>query len=100
VLHLAHYVRAVELDALKPGEFGVVLGADLARNLRALRGDKIALIAPQGERPLPGVGRPAAGKRARAAEQGRVAVPLLQIEEEIHVVSPGPSMQGVRAGVS
>ena len=30
------------------GEFGMVLGADLARALGVLRGDKVALIAPQG----------------------------------------------------
>jgi lipoprotein-releasing system permease protein len=41
-------MRSGSLDALKPGEFGVVLGADLARSLGVLRGDKIALIAPQG----------------------------------------------------
>ena len=41
-------MRAGSLDALRPGEFGVVLGADLARSLGVLRGDKIALIAPQG----------------------------------------------------
>jgi len=48
VADLAQHMRAGALEALRPGEFGVVLGADLARNLRALRGDKIALIAPQG----------------------------------------------------
>jgi lipoprotein-releasing system permease protein len=32
-----------------PGEFGIVLGAELARALRRLRtGDKVTLIAPQG----------------------------------------------------
>jgi lipoprotein-releasing system permease protein len=41
-------MRAGSLDALKPGEFGVVLGVDLARSLGVLRGDKIALVAPQG----------------------------------------------------
>jgi lipoprotein-releasing system permease protein len=41
-------MRAGSLDALRAGEFGVVLGADLARALGVLRGDKIALIAPQG----------------------------------------------------
>jgi lipoprotein-releasing system permease protein len=48
VADLARHMRAGSLDALKPGEFGVVLGADLARTLGVLRGDKIALIAPQG----------------------------------------------------
>ena len=41
-------MRTGSLDALRAGEFGVVLGADLARALGVLRGDKIALIAPQG----------------------------------------------------
>jgi lipoprotein-releasing system permease protein len=48
VADLARHMRAGSLDALRPGEFGVVLGADLARSLGVLRGDKIALIAPQG----------------------------------------------------
>ena len=36
------------VDALQPGAYGIVLGADLARALGAMPGDKIALIAPQG----------------------------------------------------
>lgn len=36
------------LDDLKPGSFGVVLGADLARSLHVFTGDKVTLIAPQG----------------------------------------------------
>ncbi len=41
-------IRSGSLDALQPGEFGVVLGADLARALRVFVGDKVTLIAPQG----------------------------------------------------
>jgi lipoprotein-releasing system permease protein len=48
VADLARHMRAGKLEDLKPGEYGVVLGADLARNLGVLRGDKIALVAPQG----------------------------------------------------
>ncbi|HYI88000.1 MAG TPA: lipoprotein-releasing ABC transporter permease subunit [Burkholderiales bacterium] len=48
VADLAQHMRTGSLDALRAGEFGVVLGADLARALGVLRGDKIALIAPQG----------------------------------------------------
>jgi lipoprotein-releasing system permease protein len=48
VADLAKHMRSGALDDLKPGDFGVVLGADLARALQVLRGDKIALIAPQG----------------------------------------------------
>jgi len=41
-------MRMGKLSALKPGEFGVVLGIDLARGLGAIPGDKVALVAPQG----------------------------------------------------
>jgi len=35
------------IDDLIPGEFGIILGKDLARSLGVLRGDKITLVAPQ-----------------------------------------------------
>ncbi len=41
-------IKSGGLDDLRPGEFGVVLGADLARSLRVFTGDKVTLIAPQG----------------------------------------------------
>src|SRR2546421_2774013 len=48
VADFGQYMRLDTLDALKPGEFGVILGADLARALMVLPGDKVAFIAPQG----------------------------------------------------
>ncbi|TMG81101.1 MAG: lipoprotein-releasing ABC transporter permease subunit [Betaproteobacteria bacterium] len=48
VADLGSHMRMGKLEALKPGEFGVVLGADLARGLQVLPSDKVALIAPQG----------------------------------------------------
>jgi lipoprotein-releasing system permease protein len=36
-------------DALREGEFCVVLGRDLARNLGVMRGDSVTLIAPSGQ---------------------------------------------------
>ena len=48
VADLARHMRTGSLEELRGGDFGVVLGADLARALGVLRGDKIALIAPQG----------------------------------------------------
>ena len=48
VADLARHMRAGSLDDLRAGQFGVVLGIDLARALGVTRGDKIALIAPQG----------------------------------------------------
>lgn len=37
------------LDALVPGEFGIVVGTELARTLGVSRDDKIVLISPQGQ---------------------------------------------------
>jgi lipoprotein-releasing system permease protein len=48
VADLGQHMRAGSLEALKPGEFGVVLGVDLARALGVIPGDKVALVAPQG----------------------------------------------------
>jgi lipoprotein-releasing system permease protein len=41
-------MRAGKLTDLKPGEFGIVLGKDLAANLGVTDGDKITLVAPEG----------------------------------------------------
>lgn len=38
-----------ELENLIPGDFGIVIGMELARSLGAFRGDKIVLISPQGQ---------------------------------------------------
>jgi lipoprotein-releasing system permease protein len=46
---IAQHMQKGSLQALRPGEFGVVLGSDLARALRVAPGDKIAFIVPQGE---------------------------------------------------
>src|SRR6185503_19076746 len=48
VANFAQHMRSGSLDALKPGEFGVILGIDLARALGVIAGDKVALVAPQG----------------------------------------------------
>jgi lipoprotein-releasing system permease protein len=48
VSDLGEKMRIGRLEDLKPGAFGVVLGADLARALAVLPGDKVALVAPQG----------------------------------------------------
>ncbi len=43
-----HILGADSLDVLKPGEFGVILGRDLAAMLRVRVGDKVALLVPEG----------------------------------------------------
>jgi lipoprotein-releasing system permease protein len=48
VADFARHMKSGRLDALKEGEFGIILGAELARALQAYAGDKVALIAPQG----------------------------------------------------
>jgi lipoprotein-releasing system permease protein len=49
VADIGRHMKAGRLDALVPGEFGIVLGQELARALGALPGDKVVLIAPQGQ---------------------------------------------------
>jgi lipoprotein-releasing system permease protein len=49
VADLAQHMKSGTLAALKPGEFSVVLGIELARALGAAVGDKVVLIAPQGQ---------------------------------------------------
>ncbi|TMG95625.1 MAG: lipoprotein-releasing ABC transporter permease subunit, partial [Betaproteobacteria bacterium] len=48
VAEIGLHMTAGKLESLVPGEFGIVLGAELARALGARAGDKVTLIAPQG----------------------------------------------------
>ena len=49
VTDLAAGLRNTALKRLVPGEFGVVLGQDLAQNLGVKEGDSVTLIAPSGQ---------------------------------------------------
>jgi lipoprotein-releasing system permease protein len=49
VTALAQQVRRGSLEALKPGEFNIILGVDLARAIGAAIGDKVLLITPEGQ---------------------------------------------------
>jgi len=49
VADFGRHMRSGRLENLKPGEFGVVLGVELARALSAAQGDKVVLVAPQGQ---------------------------------------------------
>lgn len=46
---LSKHMRAGSLEALKSGEFNIVLGDGLARALGVALGDKVVLVAPQGQ---------------------------------------------------
>ena len=49
VANFSHMMVSGKLNNLVPGEFGIVVGAELAQSLGASRGDKIVLISPQGQ---------------------------------------------------
>ena len=49
VVDLGTHMKSGQLSSLRPGEFGIVLGVDLARALGVMVGDKLLLIAPQGQ---------------------------------------------------
>jgi lipoprotein-releasing system permease protein len=48
VADFSRYLKAGKLADLKPGEFGIVLGGELARVLNVYPGDKLVLLTPQG----------------------------------------------------
>lgn len=49
VADFAKMMVSGELDHLVPGEFGIVIGMELARSMGTFVGDKIVLISPQGQ---------------------------------------------------
>jgi lipoprotein-releasing system permease protein len=49
VAHFSSHMKRGSLDDLKAGEFGIVLGSELARALGAKLGDKVVVMAPQGQ---------------------------------------------------
>jgi lipoprotein-releasing system permease protein len=49
VSDLPQQIKLGQWQDLKPGEFGVILGADLARALRVSLGERVTLITPKGQ---------------------------------------------------
>lgn len=49
ISEIATQLRGAPLTALVDGEFGIILGGELARTLGVLLGEKVTLIAPQGQ---------------------------------------------------
>ena len=49
VADLGSHMKSGSLNDLKAGEFGIVLGSDLAFNLGAGMGDKVVVMSPQGQ---------------------------------------------------
>jgi lipoprotein-releasing system permease protein len=55
VAEFGQSMKQGSLAELKPGEFGIVLGSELARNLGVRVGEKVTVIAPQGQVTAAGV---------------------------------------------
>jgi lipoprotein-releasing system permease protein len=49
VADIGRHMKVGALNDLRPGEFGIVLGAELAYSISAAVGDRVVLIAPQGQ---------------------------------------------------
>ena len=49
VAEIGRHMKSGRLEDLKSGEYGIVLGVELARALGATPGDKVVLVAPQGQ---------------------------------------------------
>ncbi len=49
VADIGRHMKKGSLANLRPGEFGIVLGSEVARSIGASMGDKVILIAPQGQ---------------------------------------------------
>jgi lipoprotein-releasing system permease protein len=49
VSDVAGQIKEGSLNDLRPGEFNIVLGSELARSMGAQVGDKVTVIAPQGQ---------------------------------------------------
>jgi lipoprotein-releasing system permease protein len=49
VSDVASQVKQGSFNDLKPGEFNIVIGGELARSMQAGIGDKVTLLAPQGQ---------------------------------------------------
>ncbi|ALU90004.1 lipoprotein-releasing ABC transporter permease subunit [Herbaspirillum rubrisubalbicans] len=49
VSDVAKQIKQGSFDSLKPGEFNIVIGGELARGMRVGLGDKVTLIVPQGQ---------------------------------------------------
>ncbi len=48
VADFSQHMKAGKISDLEPGQFGIILGAELARVLNVFPGDKVVLLTPQG----------------------------------------------------
>lgn len=104
VADIGRHMRSGRLEDLKPGEYGVVLGVELARALGASQGDRVVLVAPQGQVTPAGV----VPRLRQLTVVGIFAVDhyeydsglaLLHIEDAQRIFRMGDAVSGVRLKV-
>jgi len=101
VADIGRHMRVGSLAALKAGEFGVVLGGDLARVLGVLPGDKVALIAPQGQVTPAGIVPrlkqfTVVGTFEVGFNEADAALALVHLEDAQKVYQMGDAVSGLR----
>ncbi len=101
VADIGRHMRSGSLGNLKPGEYGVVLGVDLARGLGAAQGDRVVLVAPQGQVTPAGViprlrQLTVVGIFEVDHQEFDSALALLALEDAQRIFRFGESVSGVR----
>jgi lipoprotein-releasing system permease protein len=100
VADLGRHMKTGSFAALRGGEFGVVLGADLARALGVIAGDKIALVAPQGLVTPAGVTRlkqfTVVGTFEAGIQDADAGLALVHIQDAQTLYQLGEAVSGVR----
>ena len=101
VADFGKHMTAGKLESLVAGEYAIVLGADLARALGVVTGDKVALIAPQGNVTPAGVVPrlkqfTVAGTFDVGFNEADSALALVHLEDAQRLYQMGDQVSGVR----
>jgi lipoprotein-releasing system permease protein len=101
VAEIGEHMRTGKLSALRAGEFGIVLGSELARALGVSFGEKLVVIAPQGQvTPAGMVPRLKQFTVVGIFEVGMFeydsGLALIQLEDAQKLFQMGDSVSGVR----
>jgi len=101
VADIGTHMRSGSLSALKAGEFGIVLGAELARGLGVRTGDTVVVIIPQGTvTPAGALPRVKSFRVVGVFEVGMFefdnGLALIQIEDAQKLYRMGDAVSGVR----
>ncbi|NOU24357.1 MAG: lipoprotein-releasing ABC transporter permease subunit [Methylotenera sp.] len=101
VADLGKNMKVGNLNDLRAGEFGIILGADLAYNLGAQMGDKVVVMAPQGQFTPTGVVPrlkqfTVVGLFQAGMQQYDAGLALIHMEDAAKLYRMGDAVSGVR----